>query len=152
MSTFRPGDQITVISPLSRNHGRSGIFVAFTKNPGIATVMFDDLKTVNFRLASIAPKTWIQEIHFYASVRRAIPDLLTDHSATRNAIRQSLSVIRTTQMDFLSTKLYIQGYQLFLHADDLNVTEFRIGAPIGAHKALRPSDDLYQLWRQTQCE
>lgn len=152
MSTFRPGDQITVISPLSRNHGRSGIFVAFTKNPGIATVMFDDLKTVNLRLASIAPKTWIQEIHFYASVRRAIPDLLTDHSATRNAIKQSLSVIRTTQMDFLSTKLYIQGYQLFLHADDLNIMEFRIGAPVGAHKALRPSDDLYQLWRQTQCE
>ena len=93
-----------------------------------------------------------KEIHFFVDIWQpgSIPEdacCVLTYQATRRAIQQRYDKIWTTQMCFVSTRLLECGYRIFIHEQDGDVYEVKLGKNNCTNREIRPGHDLFKLWQ-----
>ncbi len=97
-------------------------------------------------LRARAEKVAEKHIHFYGYAC-SLEDCLNGYLETKAAITNGVEYIHTTQMCFLSTNLFEQGYRVFVHdRADVDTYEVQLGANNPNKRAIRASNNLFKLW------
>jgi hypothetical protein len=91
----------------------------------------------------------MNEIHFYTRVEY-IPDherYYADWEGTYFAIERA-GCVRTTQMGFLSTDLFLDGFRVFVHDSRNDFYEIKLGCDNErTNREIRMRHDLFKLWK-----
>ena len=92
-----------------------------------------------------------KEIHFFTSFTSAPESIIRGiylfYDSTKYAIDNDENIICTTQMNFLSTRLFGLGYRIFVHDPDESVYEIKLGANSRTSREIREEHDLFKLWQ-----
>lgn len=88
------------------------------------------------------------EIHFYESIK-VCPNqnVLHDWESVKNAIENKTIEIHTTQMCMLSSTLFHDGYQIFVHQGDGFVYEITLRTEGNTgDRTVRWAQNMYAMW------
>lgn len=85
------------------------------------------------------------QIHFYAYEHH---DCFNGYKETERAIMKRRNTIRTTQMCFLSTRLFEMGYRVFVHNEKGKpAIEIRLGKTLSTRRVIKMAHNLFKLWQ-----
>lgn len=145
MHRFQTGDIVCVISDTSRHKHETGVVLYYCKNGQssiCAVYLFQRKAVINFMETSLLSKEPVRELHIH---EETAPGVLTDWSATEQAIQSECPEVHTTQVSLLDCS-QLEQFQLYFHSNTGETMHIRIGSPVWSNDHLTPTDDLGRLW------
>ena len=145
MHRFQTGDIVCVISDTSRHKYEIGVVLYYCKNGQssiCAVYLFQQKTGINFMETSLLAQEPVRELHIH---EETAPGVLTDWTATEQAILSACSEVHTTQISLLNCDK-LEQFQLYFHSSNGEIMHIRIGSPAWIKDSLMPTDNLIQLW------
>ena len=99
----------------------------------------------------------MKQIHFYENEHEAVLNTLKPlmqqktfyygYDNTEQAIYDNINIIHTLQMSCLDTSLFKLGYRIFIHEDNNDCYEIKLGTDNErTNREIKMSHNLFKMW------